>query len=232
MVPRHRATESRTGCAPRASGDGPTTHGAPGAVPRCSPRERGWSVGVVAERRRQFVLPARAGMVPWRCGGKSSGACAPRASGDGPCLPTCPSMGTTCSPRERGWSQPARNGWKNVGVLPARAGMVPTRLRAPPHRRRAPRASGDGPSPTNSSRGWTRCSPRERGWSLQRASAAVSRHVLPARAGMVPSHDLRPHVIPRAPRASGDGPSRKATEMMPVTCSPRERGWSHEHSVV
>ena len=54
-----------------------------------------------------------------------AGACAPRASGDGPdgwrggaCTPGC-------SPRERGWSAERSQRDTSYSVLPARAGMVP-----------------------------------------------------------------------------------------------------------
>src|SRR5699024_11182963 len=111
MVPSYGPFPHLVGGAPRASGDGPNDQNPP----------RG---GVT-------VLPARAGMVPRPTfTGVSSGR-APRASGDGPCSPPLRNAYGSCSPRERGWSEPVGRRADDRGVLPARAGMVPT---SPPGR--------------------------------------------------------------------------------------------------
>ena len=64
MVPARRRCGTRTGRAPRASGDGPNRWAAELTIEVCSPRERGWSLPAHLVERDRQVLPARAGMVP------------------------------------------------------------------------------------------------------------------------------------------------------------------------
>ena len=206
MVPAttpHNAGWSR---APRASGDGPDSPG----------------LGWWAFR----VLPARAGMVPSpRCVGTGS-VRAPRASGDGPGYATSAISRSLCSPRERGWSHLFRHRHQPDTVLPARAGMVRRRPMALVTGTGAPRASGDGPPLHDSPGSPGLCSPRERGWSRVDGDGRVPGDVLPARAGMVPLTSIPLAVGACAPRASGDGPCGWSAKTSPVSCSPRERGWS------
>ena len=90
----------------------------------------------------------------------------------------------------------------------------------------APRASGDGPVGTSMYAAPTRCSPRERGWSLPPQVWEDAVLVLPARAGMVPPTAAGASCCTCAPRASGDGPVRLLRGWSHSSCSPRERGWS------
>ncbi len=57
-------TRTRSGCAPRARGDGPQARNLDEARRLCSPRTRGWSLGKRELRFPFEVLPAHAGMVP------------------------------------------------------------------------------------------------------------------------------------------------------------------------
>ena len=250
MVPSGRLHEWRSKSFPRASGDGPLCqHGLP-SVAMFPPRERGWSVGALAEVAHEAVSPARAGMVPFVWSNTERHQCFPRASGDGPCkaLPTSMSIGFP--PRERGWSLGLYQYTSPTRVSPARAGMVPRRSGSCSAARSFPRASGDGPrresgrSPGRPfpprERGWSppgqqrrkhwlgqsQFPPRERGWSPSGTLHVHAERVSPARAGMVPRKQQVAGCCPGFPRASGDGPKAERDEAHPSTFPPRERGWS------
>ena len=226
MVPSGPNWRGAAPRAPRASGDGPAARFIHRQVLECSPRERGWSLGGLMLRWVEVVLPARAGMVPARTLALRPSRRAPRASGDGPATPGRDLVPALCSPRERGWSRCGRPGVDLGGVLPARAGMVPRTRRRRGFAMRAPRASGDGPGAQPIDITEHLCSPRERGWSVGEGVVDRGGHVLPARAGMVPSRPSASRCPTRAPRASGDGPPPMRYSGRPPQCSPRERGWS------
>ncbi len=106
--------------------------------------------------------------------------------------------------------------------------MVPIHRHAQPGHQSVPRASGDGPQQWADIRIPALCSPRERGWSPTAHPRPTVVRVFPARAGMVP-HPARTTRRPgRVPRASGDGPFKNMSSIRLSTCSPRERGWSHQ----
>ncbi len=70
----------------------------------------------------------------------------------------------------------------------------------------APRARGDGPNKGGAKKSTHACSPRPRGWPLPVAARLPLRHLLPARAGVVPTASAfwaRPASAPRR-----RGPSR------------------------
>ncbi|AVI00276.1 hypothetical protein C5L38_35070 (plasmid) [Streptomyces sp. WAC00288] len=92
------------------------------------------------------LLPAPAGMDPRHDPAVLRGLPAPCARGDGPAITTRLSLGDTCSPRSRGWTQQVRADRPRHVLLSAFAGMdpsPPTRWTAP---RPAPCACGDEPS--------------------------------------------------------------------------------------
>src|SRR5690606_16987371 len=70
-----------------------------------------------------LVLPAHAGMVPE---GVTAHQISPRACGDGPGAAYRWRVKTWCSPRMRGWSDPAAPAPTPGTVLPRAAGMVPS----------------------------------------------------------------------------------------------------------
>src|SRR5690606_27758813 len=80
----HRASRSRPGGGPRASGGGPAAFTLEKFENAWSPRERGWTIVLVLELVLELVVPARAGVDPGPS--SSSRACTggPRASGGGP----------------------------------------------------------------------------------------------------------------------------------------------------
>ncbi len=92
---------------------------------------------------------------------------------------------------------------------------------------RVPRASGDGPAAQARALADELCSPRERGWSRGEARGDGGHPVFPARAGMVPPDSPSQPLEESVPRASGDGPVAGLTAESGLSCSPRERGWSH-----
>ena len=89
------------------------------------------------------VLPAYAGMIPWRAGPCVWRGCAPRVCGD--------------DPRDQGRRRYPRP------VLPAYAGMIRDARLAARERLRAPRVCGDDPKPANADYAVTMCSPPMRG---------------------------------------------------------------------
>ncbi len=70
------------------------------------------------------------------------------------------------------------------------------------------------------------CSPRMRGWSRDPGGQAGHRGLLPAHAGLVPTHRRTGCDSPSAPRACGVGPMGLALADCWISCSPRMRGWS------
>ncbi len=90
--------------APRSRGDGPEATLEIALGHECSPLARGWSGVGGAPRGRDRVLPARAGMVPFRRVPVSSSTSAPRSRGDGPPGWYNPHEEHACSPLARGWS--------------------------------------------------------------------------------------------------------------------------------
>ena len=207
MVPLPGSGPGQRRGAPRARGDGPRPR--PGMTERemCSPRTRGWSPRPPRPLLPGGVLPAHAGMVPWRGRPPALAASAPRARGDGP-GPAGSGLGSgQCSPRTRGWSLQMSDSANAAWVLPAHAGMVPGRRARSPGRRCAPRARGDGPHGSSLKDAVVRCSPRTRGCARTR----------PCR------------LARSAPRARGDGRTERSRCR---GCSPRTRGWSRVGVVV
>src|SRR3954452_10084637 len=90
----------------------------------------------------------------------------------------------------------------------------------------APRARGDGPVERWVLAHTWRCSPRTRGWSRGTLGARAHVALLPAHAGMVPTNKRRAAQQGTAPRARGDGPTRRNRAFPTAVCSPRTRGWS------
>ncbi len=66
MDPRPRTRSSSRAAAPRACGDGPSSRSDSMGDEPCSPRVRGWTHPAGRRRRAVGLLPARAGMNPWR----------------------------------------------------------------------------------------------------------------------------------------------------------------------
>ncbi len=210
MVPSTRAAAPWSTCAPRACGDGPRESGVHNNPPACSPRMRGWSPVAHEHLLPGVVLPAHAGMVPARPRRTRTPPGAPRACGDGPRRREHGNTVPGCSPRMRGWSRPGPDPQPRLGVLPAHAGMVPCSSRQAAMTACAPRACGDGPPP------------------LPINPAATD--VLPAHAGMVPQGPGPRRRRSRAPRVCGDGPATGHHPLSRWSCSPRMRGWSHDHT--
>ncbi len=211
MVPRTRRSARRRGPAPRTRGDGPYGRGEEVTAQACSPHARGWSLVPDRPRRRQRLLPARAGMVPTQSRRPSDATTAPRTRGDGPTGARRRDTGHTCSPHARGWSRWRGHTRTAGGLLPARTGMVPAPAEPADGPRPAPRTRGDGP----------RCDEFE----------GVEAGLLPARAGMVPGRAGARSRRQAAPRTRGmvPAPAGRPRWERPA---PRTRGWSHGLGVV
>ena len=226
MVPAAAGGLRRRVPAPRARGDGPWSTRCSRCASSCSPRTRGWSQRWEMSPAVLRLLPAHAGMVPSSGSASTSATATPRARGDGPRELTAWMPGRTCSPRTRGWSQPARMPTVQTPLLPAHAGMVPARQARLPRPGPAPRARGDGPEAAIRTPAMTTCSPRTRGWSPAHQQEVIAAHLLPAHAGMVPGQRPYRPGGRSAPRARGDGPVAPSRRCRSASCSPRTRGWS------
>ena len=73
MVPRRCAPRPRGTSAPRARGDGPSTHALWTRTGRCSPRTRGWSLSQICDKINRDVVRC----VPCARGDGPAGACTP-----------------------------------------------------------------------------------------------------------------------------------------------------------
>ncbi len=132
---------------PRASGGHPPGMDMRVDVEMSSPRERGSSEHSTAARRRVTVVPARAGVIPWRSRTRARRCGRPRASGGHPEAVTTSRYVVESSPRERGSSASPRGRPLRPPVVPARAGVIrPLRPSCSTAECR-PRASGGHPPP-------------------------------------------------------------------------------------
>ncbi len=64
VVPTRNSVSVTTACGPRARGGGPDALGLEVPKSEWSPRTRGWSVEWMADKARETVVPAHAGVVP------------------------------------------------------------------------------------------------------------------------------------------------------------------------
>ncbi len=145
VVPSTTQRRSSRKGGPRARGGGPTASIMSRWRAWWSPRTRGWSLPSLPQRGGGAVVPAHAGVVPGRRGGRGLARSGPRARGGGPPHQMKAAPGTVWSPRTRGWSHQGVAVSTRALVVPAHAGVVPRgRCRA---RRRpgGPRARGGGP---------------------------------------------------------------------------------------
>ncbi len=212
----------------------------------CSPRPRGCSLHPDRRAAQRGLLPAPAGMFPPRPVLEVVRIPAPRARGDVPIALTMACCCALCSPRPRGCSRDAVRGHADAHLLPAPAGMFPPCARWPTAQGLLPAPAGMFPSTTGCGCGsWpaprargdvprtniatflrTPCSPRPRGCSHQRPWRVLVTVLLPAPAGMFPTHITRSDLRISAPRARGDVPWASARRVICASCSPRPRGCS------
>ncbi len=230
----------------RASGGGPDTtdeHADPHPV---SPRERRWSVRSLHQGGKGEGLSARAEVVRPALQGTVPPSRSLRASGGGPMWRGTSKASQMVSPRERRWSARHRLRRRRGQGLSARAEVVRPSPTPPPTRSRSLRASGGGPPHMAAEQAEPTVSPRERRWSSERPSGAVSGTVSPrerrwsaadrggpadsgglsARAEVVRSRSSAARSGSRSLRASGGGPRPLTLFPHGVVVSPRERRWS------
>ena len=129
----------------------------------------------------------------------------PRASGDGPDVARVRAVHQRCSPRERGWTEKGLPTGREATRVPRASGDGPLTLGVglPAAAVFPARAGMDRRSRSCAAR-CALCSPRERGWTGQRPRRAPS--------------------LPRVPRASGDGPDKRALALQTVTVFPARAG--------
>ena len=209
---------------PRASGGASLGCALATAGPVSSPRERGCFLGRAAVLGHPVVLPARAAVLPpqWRPSWLTRRP--PRASGGASIGQAGLLVALKSSPRERGCFRNGQHGPMPCGVLPARAGVLPTLRHIMATARSPPRASGGASRVCARPQGLHASSPRERGCFLQRDVSRSHSHVLPARAGVLPSMAQWPSLKSGPPRASGGASWHEPDQQEVGASSPRERG--------
>ncbi len=207
---------------PRASGGHPAwlTHGL--VTYLSSPRERGSSRAGHSYRHRPLVVPARAGVIRKSRSARPSKSRRPRASGGHPRTACSCSPPWWSSPRERGSSIRRVRLPKHRHVVPARAGVIRSGSWWGSTRVGRPRASGGHPNGNRLERRWIWSSPRERGSSTLTTWSPSLSHVVPARAGVIPSITPPPRAHLGRPRASGGHPQRQDGRLRGGRSSPRE----------
>ncbi len=226
MVPARRGRGPARRAAPRTRGDGPSALGAKVEDLGCSPHPRGWSLRRGHPFRGRRLLPAPAGMVPFRYISIAPCQPAPRTRGDGPSRRPANTAAPSCSPHPRGWSLEEAGEHGGAVLLPAPAGMVPPPNWTGSAPSSAPRTRGDGPSGDALRPAPQSCSPHPRGWSHRRRRCARPAQLLPAPAGMVPTDPISARITYPAPRTRGDGPLEQFCGPFSGSCSPHPRGWS------
>ncbi len=191
-----------------------------------SPRERGCSAGQGPGGVGRAGVPARAGVFRLVLTSKNAPPGGPRASGGVPPSPPTGARPAWGSPRERGCSALTSCGSVTRKGVPARAGV----FRRSEVRRCftswGPRASGGVPDGEEAFDLITAGSPRERGCSGGRPSAARPRPGVPARAGVFRLLPTRGAARLGGPRASGGVPLAPVKAAASAAGSPRERGCS------
>ena len=184
---------------------------------------------------RDRGFPAHAGMDPSSPSRLTAPCWLPRARGDGP-LPVMIAAGwSKASPRTRGWTPDSGRVGRGLHGFPAHAGMDPS---TPLHKLsplRLPRARGDGPEQKRAERAspGELASPRTRGWTAgepegwtRYQTPGTDRSGFPAHAGMDPRRAASRLASPRLPRARGDGPCHRRSNIRLTPASPRTRGWT------
>ncbi len=204
MAPARLVQQRTPRPAPRTRGDGPGTVRKTAGPGACSPHTRGWPRRTLGGTHDRGLLPAHAGMAPFRGPGRGRPGPAPRTRGDGPPLPDQPLVQRHLLPAHAGMAPPP--GWPGSGC------------------RSAPRTRGDGPNGSTPYRRASRCSPHTRGWPRLAQGRGGRSALLPAHAGMTP-HSQRSCRSPMpAPRTRGDGPQSMTVRASLSCCSPRTRG--------
>ena len=130
------------------------------------------------------------------------------------------------SPRTRGWTATYIRDTRCIRGFPAHAGMDPQGWPRLLVRGRLPRARGDGPEKDKAVRAKSLASPRTRGWTPDAHLETLRQKGFPAHAGMDPRHAVDLLLLPRLPRARGDGPLSLTVPVSSFRASPRTRGWT------
>ena len=229
---------------PRACGENARAHAGPRDEGRSSPRVRGKRPPLPGPRRRDRLIPARAGKTAASSTGSTPSTAHPRACGENwrRTVRLRPLMGS--SPRVRGklrwnsnvsgWGRliPARAGKTQFhaglpppgGLIPARAGKTrragPSRTGCTAH----PRACEENP-PLRTARSRTGgSSPRVRGKLAGTRPTTVPTGLIPARAGKTWTLQRPAHTGTAHPRACGENGLHGREVRLDPGSSPRVRG--------
>ena len=170
------------------------------------------------------LIPARAGKTSSASDNRTARGAHPRACGENPLSRTASAAEDGSSPRVRGKPPDIHNFYKDVRLIPARAGKTgPTSTRGPDSGAH-PRACGEnrcrrtGPGFSGGS------SPRVRGKRSSASDNRTARGLIPARAGktslLFQSRDNRS----AHPRACGENQKAAIEEQKGKGSSPRVRG--------
>ena len=187
---------------------------------------RGWSYSQSNLSARIIVIPANAGVIHTHIYFFINLICYPRECGGDPTINTLETELATLSPRMRGWSETTSSITSKTSVIPANAGVILNKRIAEMELSSYPRECGGDPAKDNS---WVysgELSPRMRGWSLYGVKSYNNITVIPANAGVIPTHDTQGKLTNGYPRECGGDPYRCRQCPALSLLSPRMRGWS------
>ena len=193
-------------CRPRPCGGVPTRPPGPPRPGSSSPPARGCSSRQGGARRCDTVVPARAGVFLPGSRGPTSTYRRPRPRGGVPACAAPSHAAPASSPPERGCSPPLHGHRHLRGGRPRPRGGVPFCTAG------SPPACGS--------------SPPARGCSPSARRGGTTRTVVPARAGVFPSHEHAADPGVRRPRPRGGVPPGRDPIRSVITSSPPARGCS------
>ena len=223
-TPRHRTGRPRTAAHPRAGGENSTASASLWRLLGSSPRGRGKHRRRRQGRRRERLIPARAG----KTGPTSRVAAAkrahPRAGGENPVLVAPLHAGRGSSPRGRGKRHPRPDRVPPDRLIPTRAGKTTCiASRASPHTAH-PRAGGENYHHPRAAAYTSGSSPRGRGKLQGGLTVLGGQRLIPARAGKTCPRWSAPTTRRAHPRAGGENRLPANADDYQVGSSPRGRG--------
>ena len=152
--------------------------------------------------------------------------CYPCTSGDDPMAMKKGTVIVTLSLHKRGWSWTRWTSFQAWRVIPAQAGMILRSNEGGARELGYPCTSGDDPIRLLAIVQCQILSLHKRGWSCFVAILHQFFPVIPAQAGMIQSHNHKPHLICSYPCTSGDDPRCASISSCLKALSLHKRGWS------
>ena len=189
-----------------------------------SPRGRGKPIRDTRVRRRERLIPARAGKTLTSHDAASGLRAHPRAGGENAMQAMWDERDSGSSPRGRGKRFGSARVRAEAGLIPARAGKTTSSRAAKRWRTAHPRAGGENNAPTRFNRSRPGSSPRGRGKRLLLGVQEQLGGLIPARAGKTVKRVLVDWTLAAHPRAGGENLVQARRIREEVGSSPRGRG--------